>query len=155
MARTPHSENVVDPHEALAKAEAKRFAAKSGFVGVLNQRGNQIYALNEKSGPRSKPYRDTEQELERNRAEYDRIKAVLRRPLNKWHVRAVILLAVGTVLALLEAPVNKFLFDVALQSSSFASYTISIMFAAVLLILAHVCGRSLRQIWSEFRNRIV
>jgi hypothetical protein len=154
MARN-HSENVADPHEALAKAEAKRFAAKAAFKEVLNDRGNRIYALNEKSGPKSKPYRDAEHELERSRAEYDRIKAVLRRPLSKWHVRPAILLAVGTVLALLEAPVNKFLFDVALQSSSFASYTISIMFAAVLLILAHVCGRSLRQVWSEYRTRIV
>ena len=149
------SQNVVDPHSALAKAEAGRYAAKSAFKEVLNDRGNRIYALNEKSGPRSKPYRDAEHALDGSRKEYERIKAVIRRPLSKWHVRPAIILAVGVALALLEAPVNKFLFDVALQSSSFASYTISIMFAGVLLILAHVCGRSLRQVWSEYRSRIV
>jgi hypothetical protein len=41
MARN-HSENVADPHEALAKAEAKRFAAKAAFKEVLNDRGNRI-----------------------------------------------------------------------------------------------------------------
>lgn len=150
-----YSQHVADPHEALAKFEAHRAGARASYEDILNQRGNLIYALNERSGPRSKPYQNAEHELDRNRAEHDRIKSVIRRPLNRWQVRGWIIVIVGVVLALLEAPVNKFLFDVALQSSNLASYTISIMFASVLLILAHVCGRSLRQIWSEYRKRVV
>jgi hypothetical protein len=149
------SEHVADPKEALAKFEAQRSGAKQGYHDILNQRGNRLFTLDEKSGPQSRTYRDVEHELSQHRAEFERIKTAVRRPLNKWHVRGWLIVLVGVVLALLEAPVNKFLFDVALQSSSFASYTISIMFASVLLILAHVCGRSLRQIWSDYRKRVV
>ncbi len=58
-------------------------------------------------------------------------------------------------LALLEAPVNKYLFDVALNSASIVSYTVSVAFAFFLLVLAHVAGRSIRQVWSEYRHRLV
>jgi hypothetical protein len=151
----PRQDHAADPYEALGKAEARRAEAKAGYVEILNQRDNKLAALNDSTGPRSKIHRDAERRLQKSETEYERIKTAVRRPLNKWQVRGWLLVLVGAVLALLEAPVNKFLFDMALQSNSFASYTISIAFAAFLLILAHVCGRSLRQIWSEYRRRIV
>ncbi len=57
--------------------------------------------------------------------------------------------------ALLEAPVNKYLFDVALNGSSFVSYTVSVAFAFFVLVLAHVAGRSIRQVWSEYRRKVL
>ena len=63
------------------------------------------------------------------------------------------LLALG--LAILEAPVNKFLFDYAIQGSNLTSYVVSAAFAILLLLLAHLCGRCIRQVWSEYRRRIV
>ena len=145
----------MDARAALARSEAQRNAARQSYTEVLNKRGNELHALNEKSGPDSRAYRSVADELEHCRSQLERIATTVQRPLNRWHIRASLLVVTGVVLSLLEAPVNKFLFDVALQSSSFASYTISIAFAAFLLVLAHVSGRSLRQIWSDYRKRIV
>jgi hypothetical protein len=53
-------------------------------------------------------------------------------------------------LAAVETPVNKFLFDVALQSSNVASYAVSFAMAAFGLMLAHIAGRQMRQYYSDF-----
>ncbi|HVY19615.1 MAG TPA: hypothetical protein VHA70_05995 [Bauldia sp.] len=63
--------------------------------------------------------------------------------------------AFAVALALLEAPVNKFLFDVALQSIGIFSFLASVVLAFCLLILAHLAGKSIRQVWSEYRRRVV
>lgn len=49
---------------------------------------------------------------------------------------------------------NKFLFDVALQSSNIASYLVSFAVAAFLLICAHLAGKVVRQVWSEFERKL-
>jgi hypothetical protein len=121
----------------------------------LNERGNQIVSLSEKAGPRSDKYLNAKKDLDRAEQEYERINATIRRPLHRWELPFWVLLSFAFALAFFEAPVNKFLFDVALQSSNLTSWTISFGFACALLLLAHVAGFSLRQVWSTYRKRIV
>jgi hypothetical protein len=141
-------------HE-LARALGLRYAAKAEYESILNDRQNRILALSEKSGPNSNAYLAATEELDRARREYQRISTGVRRPLNKWRIHAAILIAVGLLLAIFEAPVNKFLFDVALRSSNLMSWAISFAFACALLILAHFAGVSLRHVWSDYRRRPV
>lgn len=143
------------PSDALAKWQAQRYAAEADYQNLLNERENQILALSEKSGPRSDKYLNAKKDLDRAERDYERISATIRRPLSRWELPFWVLLIFALALAFFEAPVNKFLFDVALQSSNLTSWTISFGFACALLLLAHVAGFSLRQIWSDYRKRIV
>jgi hypothetical protein len=143
------------PNDALAKWVAQRYAAQADYENLLNERENQILALSEASGPRSDKYLNAKKDLDRAEHEYERINANIRRPLSRWELPFWVLVAFALALAFFEAPVNKFLFDVALQSSNLTSWTISFGFACALLLLAHVAGFSLRQIWSSYRKRIV
>lgn len=144
-----------DPAAELAENAARRATAKAEYMAVLDQRGNALLSVNEKSGPLSRPYLTLEAQLHKDKSEHERIKTALRRPIAMMHVRPVLLLLIGIILALLEAPANKFLFDVALQSSGFVSYAASFGTTAFLLILAHFAGSGLRQSWSEMRRRVL
>jgi succinate dehydrogenase hydrophobic anchor subunit len=139
----------------LAKATALRYGAKAEFERLLNDRQNKILGLSEKSGPNSDTYRNAVEDLDRTKRDYARINSGVHRPLNKWRIHGLVLVAIGVLLAALEAPVNKFLFDVALRSSNLMSWAISFFFACALLALAHFAGVSLPHIWSDYRKRPV
>ena len=57
MSKQNHDGATVNPRDALAQHTAQRFQAISDYKGVLDQRGNSLMEINEKSGPRSKIYR--------------------------------------------------------------------------------------------------
>lgn len=154
MARRP-DDAVTDPNVALAQSMARRFEATAGYKNVLDERGNALMSVNEQSGPRSKQYVAIEERLKKDDQQLERIKMAVRRPISRWGVRPFVLAIVGVGLAFLEAPANKFLFDVALQSSGFVSYAVSAGVTAFLLFLAHFAGRSIRQLWSDYRHNII
>jgi hypothetical protein len=79
----------------------------------------------------------------------------VRRPISRIGIPLSAIIGVGVLLALLEAPANKFLFDAALQSSGFVSYSVSVGLTAFLLLLAHFAGRSVRQVWMDYRHKVV
>ena len=143
------------PLEALANAKAERYEALSDYKGVLDERGNALMEANEKFGPRSRQYLAIDGKLKRESAQLMRIGSAVRRPFARKISREWIGMAVGVLLALLEAPANKFLFDVALQSSGFVSYSVSAAVTAFVIVLAHFAGVSIRQIWSDYRSRII
>jgi hypothetical protein len=152
--RSPIDENA-DPRDALAEWEARRYGAHSEYLKIVNLRENELLEASGKVGPRSAAFQNAKQDLRKAEIERDGIHGVLRRPLNKYHVRWRFFAAFAVALALLEAPVNKFLFDVALQSIGIFSFLASVVLAFCLLILAHLAGKSIRQVWSEYRRRIV
>jgi hypothetical protein len=155
MANRQSDGATIDPRDALAHNTAQRYKAYSDYKGVLDERGNALIEVNEKSGPRSKAYNALEEKVKREDSQLVKIKSAVRRPLSRWQVRTWVIVLVGFGLALLEAPANKFLFDVALQSSGVVSYAVSAGVTAFLLFLAHFAGRSIRQIWSDFRHRVI
>ncbi len=144
-----------DPAQELATWRNHRYAAMAEYEKILNERGNELLAVNEKCGPMSEHYKSAKGSLDKAEREYERIHSVIRRPLNKHRVRWIFFAVFALALALLEAPVNKYLFDVALNGSSFVSYTVSVAFAFFVLVLAHVAGRSIRQVWSEYRRKVL
>jgi hypothetical protein len=154
MARKNESANK-DPLASLAEYTARRSTAKAEYMAVLDQRGNALLAVNEKSGMRSLEYATLEEKLNHSKLEHQRIKTALRRPIAMLQIRPIFLWITAVALALLEAPANKFLFDVALQSSGAVSYAASAGTTAFLLILAHFAGSGLRQCWSAIRRRVM
>lgn len=152
--KSPIDENA-DPKDALAEWEARRYGAHSEYLKIVNLRENELLEASGKVGPRSAAFQNAKKDLQRAEIERDGIQGVLRRPLNKYHVRWRYFAAFAVALALLEAPVNKFLFDVALQSIGIFSFLASVVLAFCLLILAHLAGKSIRQVWSEYRRRVV
>jgi hypothetical protein len=154
MARRP-DEAVNDPGVALAQSLARRFEATAGYKNVLDERGNALMAVNERSGPRSKAYTAIEEHLKKADQQLERIRTVVRRPISRLAVRSWLVGLIGFGLAVFEAPANKFLFDNALQSNGFASFAASFAVTGLLLVLAHFAGRSIRQVWSDFRKTII
>ncbi|MCB1496031.1 MAG: hypothetical protein KDJ86_09620 [Bauldia sp.] len=152
--RTP-IETPADLEHDLARATGFRYRARAEFDRLLNERQNRILGLSQKSGPNSEAYRNTAEDLARAKRDYARINSGVHRPLNRWRIHGALLIILGVVLALFEAPVNKFLFDVALRSSNLMSWAISFFFACALLVLAHFAGVSLRHVWSDYRKRPV
>ncbi len=155
MGRSRKSQLAEDPREALGRWLSYRQDAKSEYSKILNERQNELIGANAAAGPRSARYQQARQDLEEARIEKDGIYGVVRRPLNRHHVSWGKFLAFVLVLAFLEGSVNKFLFDVTLGSFGFVSYTTSFVVSALIVIAAHFAGRHLRQIWSEYRRRIV
>lgn len=145
----------IDPQSALAQSVARRFEAIAGYKNVLDERGNALMSVNEKDGPQSKAYSALETKLKRDEQQLERIKMAVRRPISRWAVRTFVLILVAIALAAFEAPANKFLFDMALQSTGLASYAASAAVTAFLLLLAHFAGRSIRQVWSDYRGKII
>jgi len=141
--------------DLLAKWEGERAHALQLFDAVLNQRENELLPVAVACGPESKSYRNTQVRLHEAETMLTGIRDAVFRPLNRYHFGWYVFAGFAIALALLEAPVNKFLFDVALQTIGIFSFLASTVLAFCLLILAHLAGKSIRQVWSEFQRRIV
>ncbi|MEQ1933103.1 MAG: hypothetical protein ABL962_04395, partial [Fimbriimonadaceae bacterium] len=148
-------ENPADPRTALAENTARRYEAKAHYKDVLDARGNELMSINERSGPASKGYMSLTTKLEQDQQQLQRIKTAVRRPISRWNVPTRVLVMIGALLALLEAFANKFLFDIALQSAGIVSYAVSVATTAFLLIMAHIAGSSIRQVWSDYRHKVI
>jgi hypothetical protein len=144
-----------DPREELAKWMGARQKHHSEYVRLLNERKNEILTVQMDHGPKSDIYQAAVREFERQDQQFDRLQAVIRRPINSLSVPPWVFWLLALGLALLEAPVNKFLFDYAIQGSNLTSFAVSSAFAVLLLVLAHLGGRCIRQVWSEYRRRVV
>jgi hypothetical protein len=147
--------SAVNPREELAKWMGARQKHHSEYVKLLNDRKTEIHNIEIDHGPRSDIYVAALREFERHDQQFDRLQAVVRRPINSLAVPPWIFWLLALGLAVLEAPVNKFLFDYAIQGTNLTSYLVSTAFAILLLLLAHLGGRCIRQVWSEYRRRIV
>lgn len=154
-AKTVRGRAAGDPEEDLARWLGTRQKHHSEYVKLLNERKNELLALQIDHGPRSDIYKNAKRELDRTDSQFERYHAVLRRPLNKFDMAPWAFWLFALALAIFEAPINKFLFDYAIQGTNLTSYVISTVFAVLLLLLAHMCGKCIRQIWSEYRRRIV
>jgi hypothetical protein len=144
-----------DPHRALGRWIAQRQASKVEYKKIINERENALLDPNQRYGPRSNQFLNARSELEEARLQRHEVQSVLRRPLNRYELPWRTFVIFAMVLAFLEGSVNKFLFDVALHSYGFVSYATSFVVAFSMVILAHLAGKSLRQVWSEYRSRVV
>ena len=155
MALEARGRAAMNPREELAKWMGARQKHHSEYVKLLNDRKNELSNVELDHGPRSDVYLAVQREFERHDQQFDRLQAVVRRPINNLSIAPWIFWLLALGLAVLEAPVNKFLFDYAIQGTNLTSYLVSTAFAILLLLLAHLAGRCVRQVWSEYRRRIV
>jgi hypothetical protein len=155
MGKQSSIDEKVRPEDALAESESRRYGAHSEYLKIINLRENELLEASGKVGPKSSSFQNAKSDLQKAEMQREGIQGVLRRPLNKYHVRGGYFAVFAVALALLEAPVNKFLFDVALQSLGIVSFLASVVLALCALILAHLAGKSIRQVWSEYRHRVV
>ena len=112
MARAPANDRPRDNQEALAFWVAQRHGAREDFERVLSERENDLLPLSEGQGQRSVAQKTAAREMHDNEAQYHHIRMVVRRPLNKLMIRWRFFAAFALALALLEAPVNKYLFRI-------------------------------------------
>lgn len=121
---------------------------------MLAGRDDELDRLKRGLGPPSEKWKSLLDGRDRSRTEYDAIAGQLGRPVSRHELPAAAFYALALCLAIIETPVNKFLFDVALQSSNAASYLVSFAVATFVLIAAHTAGKLTRQVWSEYTTRL-
>jgi len=144
-----------DPNVALGRWLAQRQGAKSEYSKVLNERENELLEASARCGPKSSRFEDTAGELEEAKLQREEIYGVVRRPLNRHAVRFGYLALFVVLLAFLESLVNKFLFDVTLGSYGIVSYATAFVVSFSMVIVAHMAGKFFRQIYSDYRSKIV
>jgi hypothetical protein len=123
------------------------------YEKILAQRDDELDRLYQGLGPGSARWKILLDNKSGARAEFEAIAGQLGRPVNRLELPAGAFYALAVMLAIVETPVNKFLFDVALQGSNLTSYLVSFAVAGFILIAAHLAGRLTRQCWSEFKTK--
>ena len=141
------------PNE-LDRLMGERVRYAQDYQKVLASRDDKIDRLRHGIGPGSERWKSLIDRRDRASAEYEAIAGQIGRPVNRQSLPPMAFYTLAVGLALVEMPVNKFLFDVALQSSNIASYAVSFAVAVFLLISAHLAGKLVRQVWSEYKKRL-
>lgn len=141
------------PNE-LDRLMGERVRHAQDYQKVLASRDDEIDQLRHSIGPGSERWKSLVDKRDRASAEYESIAGQIGRPVNRQSLPPMAFTTLAIGLALVETPVNKFLFDVALQSSNVASYAVSFAVAVFLLISAHFAGKLVRQVWSEHKKKL-
>jgi hypothetical protein len=144
-----------DPLAELARQAGNRQKMEAEYRKLLNERENELLTRQIAVGPRSEKYKTARKERDRAESQFDRINAVIRRPVSRLSVPTWAFWLAAMVLAIIETPVNKFLFDVAIGGSNLVSYIVALLAALLVLLLSHIAGVAARQWWSEYRNKVV
>ena len=136
--------------DELDRLMGERARHSQDYRKVLAARSDEIGRLRSGIGPDSESWKSLERDSESARAQFEAMAGQLGRPVSRHDLPPLAFITLALVLAAVETPVNKFLFDVALQSSNVASYAVSFAMAAFVLMLAHIAGRQMRQYYSDF-----
>lgn len=140
--------------DSLDLSLGARARHRQGYEAELQKRDESLHALTATLGPESRSWQLAEEEKSGTQGEYEAIGGQLGRPIQALAGGSIVFWAFATVLAAIEAPVNVFVFDVALQTPSEVSYLVSFAFAMIMLIGAHISGRLTRQMWSQHERRL-
>lgn len=122
---------------------------------MLGRKKERLEIADRTLGPESQPYL-------RAKALYDdslrgvevaRIRVKNREPKRR-QLHPLVYAAFAILFIALEAPINKFVFDVAFGSLALYSWGGAITLGLVLLLVSHFDGVALRHVWSESERRI-
>ena len=103
----------------------ERMRHRQEYQRILANRDDQIDQLNDGIGPGSKSWQILVDDKANARGEYEAIAGQLGRPVNCYSMSSNRFYVSAAICALVEAPVNKFMFDIALQGSNIASFAVS------------------------------
>jgi hypothetical protein len=140
--------------DELHRLTGERSRHLNEYRKVLAHRDDELDRLHNTLGPGSAKWSMLVEDRANAQAEYQAIAGQLGRPINRFEVAGAAFFALALLLAVAETPVNKFLFDVAIQGNNITSYVVSFAVAVFLLIVAHIAGRLTRQVWSEFKRKL-
>lgn len=123
---------------------------------LLARRKNEIENVINTDGPtrRHPEYNDILDKYNESRSLYTSIRTTLGRGTDALSIPSYWMFATFVLLALLEAPFNKFAFDNILKLGNLESYMASALVTFMVLGMAHAAGKLARQIRSESRNEI-
>jgi len=131
-----------------------RAQSLSRYRHLLGQRDGKLATLRDTIGPAGDRWKRAEDQLYHAAADTRAIYAKLGRLTDGNGLAVGWFIGAAIILALLEAPINKFMLDNILRGSNFDSYVISVFVTFVMLALAHYAGHHLRQFRSEYEERI-
>lgn len=142
--------------EAVGRGLASQIDGfRTELDGLFEQRGHRVDILERTIGPASERYLRVKEQYEDARNSVENARVLVRnRELMRHQFNWLLYAAFAVLFLLFEAPINKFVFDVAFGSLAFYSWSGAITLGLILLILAHFDGVALRQVWSESRKRL-
>lgn len=144
-----------DPRAQIAEYAAQRHDAYSKYKDVLEARGTALSRVDNDLGPSSQSYKSQKEKSKNAATQLDRIHAVVLRPVIRLRLHWTVSVLFTLGLACLEAPSNKYVFDMVFRSSGIVSFAVSAAATAFLLLFAHFSGRAFRQIKSDYTGKFV
>jgi hypothetical protein len=136
------------------QAVGARSLALTNYRSFLSDRDRKIATLRNTIGPDSDIWKRTESNLLKAEAQKDGIGAKLGRPIEGSQKSRWYYLIPAGLIVLLEAFMNKFLLDNAFQLPNLLTYLMSAVVTFLMLSLANLSGRMLRQCKGEYSERI-
>jgi hypothetical protein len=142
------------PSEEEARLEGERAESAGSYKNTLAERDAALAEAYRTRGPGSGPWKATQEKLDAADEKCRRIFAKLHRLGDAVKLPAFAIWGAAILLAILEAPINKFMLDNILRSTNIDSYIFSAFVTFTILLLAHIAGKQTRQIWSAYEERL-
>lgn len=143
-----------DPTGEEFHAVGARAQSLTTYRQLLSDRDGKIATLRATSGPSGDLWKRLEVDLSKAEAQKDGIAAKLGRPVEGSQSSGPAYLLPAALLAGLEAFMNKFLLDNALQLPNIFTYFVSAVITFAMLSLAYTAGMMLRQCRGEYSEEV-
>lgn len=140
------------PNE-LDRLMGERVRHAQDYQTVLANRDDEVARLRRALGPASERWKILTAARDRANYEYEALAGQIGRPISRLAMPMSAFFAFAVGVAIGEAFANKFLFDVALQTSNIFSLLVSFIVALFMFIAAHFAGVLVRQTWSEHKRK--
>jgi hypothetical protein len=141
--------------KSRTNAERERDRFRNELDALLRKKNDEVTLVERQYGKDSPAYIRQRERYEHHDNLFKHIAARLNRPLKRRQISGWIYASIAVVLAGMEAPINKFIFDVVLQSVGAISWTVSFLLGLMLFAFAHWNGLSIRHLRSETRKRFI
>jgi hypothetical protein len=142
------------PTDEEAHFEGARAATIASYKATLDTRDALLGEAFKTIGPASEGWASLEEKLINAKDDCQAKFAALRRATDAMRISKLIVFFFFVCFALLEAPINKFMFDIVLKSNNLESYFVSLLVTGAMLGLAHVAGTQTRQLRGAFEDKI-
>jgi hypothetical protein len=145
---------VYAPTSEEAHMEGVRSQSLAGYRALLADRDGELATVHQTIGPGSDRWQRREANLRDAEEKCRAIFARLMRLTDGKRISTWLFVLAAIVLAVLEAPINKFMLDNILVGSNFDSYALSLFVTLCMLYLAHIAGAKIRQVRSAYQEKI-
>lgn len=127
---------------------------RADYQAILDERDNKLASLNESIGPDSAKWKMLTEDKQEAHAQLGAIQGELGRPLQRLHISKPMLMLAAALCALLEAPLNQFIFEIVLRRGVEVAFVASFAVGIGLVLIAHFGGAQLRQLHGAYERKI-